>query len=299
MKNERTMAMKKRYSINLYTNKAINIIYVTNIAQIVLLAFVTYTFVLYDNQQNLFKDNLDILMFFLVSISLVNNYIAIRDIKSIKHLHIQNVMQSKTLDEINDLNNTLRAQRHDFLNHLQVVYSLIELKSYDEVSNYIEMVYKDIKKVNRILKTSNTAINALLQAKVVDCEDNNILTDVKITTRLEELKVPSWEMCRVIGNLIDNAIDAVKYIAEKQFITIEINEVRDSYFFVVKNNGGIISNDMVDKIFVPGYTTKNEKNRGMGLAIVKEIVSKYHGDISVSSDDKVTAFSVKIPKRYN
>lgn len=291
--------MKKRYSINLYTNKAINIIYVTNIAQIVLLAFVTYTFVLYDNQQNLFKDNLDILMFFLVSISLVNNYIAIRDIKSIKHLHIQNVMQSKTLDEINDLNNTLRAQRHDFLNHLQVVYSLIELKSYDEVSNYIEMVYKDIKKVNRILKTSNTAINALLQAKVVDCEDNNILTDVKITTRLEELKVPSWEMCRVIGNLIDNAIDAVKYIAEKQFITIEINEVRDSYFFVVKNNGGIISNDMVDKIFVPGYTTKNEKNRGMGLAIVKEIVSKYHGDISVSSDDKVTAFSVKIPKRYN
>lgn len=291
--------MKKRYSINLYTNKAINIIYVTNIAQIVLLAFVTYTFVLYDNQQNLFKNNLDILMFFLVSISLVNNYIAIRDIKSIKHLHIQNVMQSKTLDEINDLNNTLRAQRHDFLNHLQVVYSLIELKSYDEVSNYIEMVYKDIKKVNRILKTSNTAINALLQAKVVDCEDNSILTDVKITTRLEELRVPSWEMCRVIGNLIDNAIDAVKCITEKQFITIEINEVRDSYFFVVKNNGGIISNDMVDKIFVPGYTTKNEKDRGMGLAIVKEIVSKYHGDISVSSDDKVTVFSVKIPKRYN
>ena len=291
--------MKKQYSINLYTNKAINIIYVTNIAQIVLLAFVTYTFVLYDNQQNLFKDNLDILMFFLVAISLVNNYIAIRDIKSIKHLHIQNVMQSKALDEINDLNNTLRAQRHDFLNHLQVVYSLIELKSYDEVSNYIEMVYKDIKKVNRILKTSNTAINALLQAKVVDCEDNNILTDVKITTRLEELKVPSWEMCRVIGNLIDNAIDAVRCITEKQFITIEINEVKDSYFFVVKNNGGIISNDMVDKIFVSGYTTKNEKDRGMGLAIVKEIVSKYHGDISVSSDDKVTVFSVKIPKRYN
>ena len=288
--------MKKNYSINLYTNKAINIIYITNIAQIVLLAFVTYTFVLNDNQQNLLKDNLDILLFFLVAISLINNYIAIRDIKSIKRLHIQNVMQNKTLGEINDLNNTLRAQRHDFLNHLQVVYSLIELESYDEVSNYIEMVYKDIKRVNRILKTSNTAINALLQAKLVDCDDNNILVDVLFTTRLDEVKAPSWEMCRVVGNLIDNAIDAVSCATEKQFITIEIREDQDHYFFVVKNNGGMISNDMLDKIFEPGYTTKDEKGRGMGLAIVKEIVAKYQGNISVSSDDKVTIFSFEIPK---
>ena len=73
-------------------------------------------------------------------------------------------MLGDSLTDINDLNHELRAQRHDFLNHLQVVYSLIELEDYQSAHNYIETVYKDIQKVSRVLKTAHPAVNAILQA---------------------------------------------------------------------------------------------------------------------------------------
>ena len=56
--------------------------------------------------------------------------------------------------QLNELNNTLRARRHDYLNHLQVVYGLMDLEQYDDANNYIEQVYAGIQKVNSVLKTS-------------------------------------------------------------------------------------------------------------------------------------------------
>ena len=58
-----------------------------------------------------------------------------------------------SLDDLNKLNNTMRAQRHDFMNHLQVVHSLIELKEHDEANAYIDRVYDQIEKVSSSLKT--------------------------------------------------------------------------------------------------------------------------------------------------
>ena len=192
------------------------------------------------------------------------------------------------------MNNTLRSQRHDFLNHLQVVYSLMEMDEYSEASNYIEKVYEDIKKVNRVLKTSNVAINALLQAKQLDCEERGIAVGLKISTALDKLIVPSWEMCRILGNLIDNAMDATEENLSK-LIQIEILEELKSYKFIVKNNGFMIHKDIVDKIFQPGFTTKGEKGQGMGLAICKGIIDRYGGKIELESNQTYTVFEITIP----
>ena len=64
------------------------------------------------------------------------------------------------------LNSTLRAQRHDYLNHLQVVYGMMELEEYEELHAYLEPVYKDMLKTGKALKTSKPAINALIKAKM-------------------------------------------------------------------------------------------------------------------------------------
>ena len=75
-----------------------------------------------------------------------------------------------TIGQMEDFNNTLRSQRHDFLNHLQVVYSLIEMQEYEEANAYIDKVYGAITSVSRVIKTANPAINALLTVKSAACE---------------------------------------------------------------------------------------------------------------------------------
>ncbi|MFA5524566.1 MAG: ATP-binding protein [Tissierellales bacterium] len=284
-----------RKNFNMYINKAIGIMYATNLLQALLVIAVMFFYLSRDSLIFLPMNIFDVLVIGLVAISLINCYLVLRDIRFVKDLNLQNIMKSKSLENITQLNHLLRAQRHDFLNHLQVVYSLIELNEFDEASNYIETVYEDIKKVNKSLKTVNTAINALLQAKLLDCENKGILADLHIDTRLENLLIPSWEMCRVLGNLIDNAIDAVRELREKGFVNIEIEEKDSNYVFTIKNNGKQIPEELKDKIFEPGYTTKKDRGEGMGLAITKSITEKYNGKIFVDSIQSVTIFRVCIP----
>ena len=85
-------------------------------------------------------------------------------------------MLSDMVAQMDALNRSLRAQRHDFLNHLQVVFSLIEMDEQKEAADYIEKVYGDMQSVSRAMRTDNPAINALLRAKLADCEAAGVLT---------------------------------------------------------------------------------------------------------------------------
>ncbi len=207
-------------------------------------------------------------------------------------------MLGDSLTDINDLNHELRAQRHDFLNHLQVVYSLIELEDYQSAHNYIETVYKDIQKVSRVLKTAHPAVNAILQAKADMCEKRGITMTLNISTSLSDLKIPSWEFCRVLGNIIDNAIYALEKdsVKTERQITVMLGEDLHHYFFEISNNGPAIPPTLWKNIFEPGFTTKKQEGQGMGLAICHEIMEDYNGSLSVFSNEERTAFSGSVPR---
>ena len=207
-------------------------------------------------------------------------------------------MLGESLDGINALNNDLRAQRHDFLNHLQVVYSLIELKDYSSAHQYIETVYTDIQKVSRILKTAHPAVNAILQAKADMCEKRGIAVTLDITTALGDLRIPSWEFCRVLGNIIDNAIYALEKSqprAERR-VSISLREDLHHHYFEIANNGPAIPETQLKHIFEPGFTTKKLDGQGMGLSICREIMSESHGTLTVNSTAERTAFIGVIPR---
>ena len=125
-------------------------------------------------------------------------------------------MLSDMVAQMDALNRSLRAQRHDFLNHLQVVFSLIEMEEQQEAADYIEKVYGDMQSVSRAMRTDNPAINALLRAKLADCEAAGVLTEMDVSGSWRELPMPAWEMCRVFSNLMDNAIDALEDTADKR-----------------------------------------------------------------------------------
>ena len=200
----------------------------------------------------------------------------------------------ETVTQMSDLNIAMRAQRHDFLNHLQVVYSLIEMGEYEEANRYIEQVYGDIQSLSQALKTACAPVNALLRAKMAEAQQKNVKMEVTVHAVWDALPLPAWEMCRVLGNLIDNALDALNGEANPR-LEITLSEDVKSFSFEVKNNGPMIPEKMQQSIFEPGISMKGE-GRGMGLHIARETMRGAAGDLTVESSEAFTAFRGFLPK---
>ncbi len=200
----------------------------------------------------------------------------------------------ETVTQMSDLNVALRVQRHDFLNHLQVVYSLIEMREYEEANRYIEQVYGDIQSVSQALKTACAPVNALLRAKMAEAQQRGIDVELSVHAVWEKLPLPAWEMCRVLSNLIDNAMDALEGRNSPRLL-ITLNEDVKSFSFEVKNNGPAIPEKLLSSIFEPGFSGKGE-GRGMGLHIARETMRGAAGDLTVESSEEYTAFRGFLPK---
>jgi two-component system, LytTR family, sensor histidine kinase AgrC len=237
-----------------------------------------------------------LLLFIIIMAVLISSFLTVKNVSKKSKSNKQYEMVRDSLIQVEKLNNTLRGQRHDFMNHLQVVYGLMEMEEYIEARDYIEKVFNDIQKVSSVLKTGNPAINALLQAKLLYCEKRNIKLELFITTRLVALKIPSWEFCRILGNLIDNSIYALREKEHDKFIELHLSEDIKNYYFKIKNNGPQIPATVKEMIFEPGFTTKGSEGEGMGLAISKEILEEYGGSIMVYSNSDETSFEGSVAK---
>ncbi len=198
--------------------------------------------------------------------------------------------------QLENLNSELRAQRHDYLNHLQVVYGLMELEEYDELLDYLQPVYKDMQKTGKALKTSKPAINALLKAKMDEAESRKIDFYIEVKSDLKNLEVEDWELCKVIANLLDNAMTALEEKEGEKKISLEIMEDKEGYRFDVSNNGPMILPEMQEMIFRQGISTKKGEGHGMGLYIVANVVKSYKGTIKLTSEENETTFSFSLPK---
>lgn len=222
----------------------------------------------------------------------------IREAVTTRKIAEQTRMIEEAYGQLEDLNATLRCQRHDFMNHLQVVFSLTEMQEYDEAMQYIERIYGDIQRVSGVLKTSIPAVNALIAAKSADCEERGIGFDTEIASPWKDLPVSGWEMCRILGNLIDNAIDAIRESGDiiDKHIRVALGETPNAFIFSVINNGPQIPARHLSSLFQLGFTTKSE-GHGSGLSIVAEIMETYGGKISVESTPSQTIFSGTIPKQ--
>jgi len=225
----------------------------------------------------------------LVIISLAGTLVSLLLVHPILLLRMHLKQAEESIGNLTGLNRTLRAQRHDFLNHLQVVYSLIESGDFSEAKAYIEKEYESVEKVSSVMRTSIPAVNAILQAKRVMCEDRGISVSIDVRTTLHELPVPAWEFCRVLGNLIDNAIHALSDSGSNGALSIELFEDLSQYRFSVKNNGPVIPDELLEKIFEAGFST-SENGDGMGLPICHRILTRHGGYLNVVSTPEQTIF---------
>ncbi len=211
-----------------------------------------------------------------------------------KHEHTQHM--EGIVADLETLNSAMRAQRHDFKNHLQVLSALLEMEEYEEASEYIKKLNVNLRTLGKAMKTSLPALNALLLAKTSVCEQKRIVLELEVKTVLDELPIAPWQLCLLLANLIDNAIDA---IAGEEMtggrILAALTEDPFAYRIEVANNGPPIPERIRDKIFRPDVSTKGE-GRGMGMSIVLGILDECDGEIEFKSDVESTVFRVRLPR---
>ena len=259
-----------------------------------MLALAIYVFT--DEFNHVLQDSLgDILILMLTVVVIWGAVVDIREAVKTGRMHVQLHGLDETVTQMTDMNHALRAQRHDFLNHLQVVYSLMEMEEFSEAQQYISQVYGNIQALSRQLKTACAPVNALLRAKTTEAEGKKIRLFVDVKAAWKDLPLPAWEMCRVLSNLIDNAMDALAGKKDAA-ITVTLKEDVRSFSFSVANNGPMIAAEAAEKIFEAGFSGKGE-GRGMGLHICRKTLRQYEGDLTVSSTETETVFSGYVPKQ--
>ncbi|AEG16102.1 signal transduction histidine kinase regulating citrate/malate metabolism [Desulfofundulus kuznetsovii DSM 6115] len=202
--------------------------------------------------------------------------------------------QAKHIQDLEEMIRNIRAQRHDFISHLQAVYGMLQMGKLESAREYLAEVTGDIRILTQTLKLKSPEVAALVQQKAALAASRNISFGLVIETDLSKVTVRPHNLNRILGNLLDNAMDAVAFLATRdRYIRLEINEDEENYIISVGNSGPGIREDLMEKIFEPGFSTKGE-NRGLGLAIVRGIVEQHGGQVRLTSPP--TIFTVTLPK---
>lgn len=201
---------------------------------------------------------------------------------------------AEELTGVKELTWDLRAQNHEFLNKLQTIAGLIQLDEADKALEYIfhtVEVQDDLIKILR--RIDNTSLQGLILAKYNSAVEGKINFELSNRSYMKELpnNINVQDLLCIVGNLLENSIEEVKGNKDS-FISLEITQI-DKLVIVVKNNGSRISEDIIEKIFDRGFTTKKGE-RGFGLYSIKEIVESSNGKLFLSSDDDMTEWKIEI-----
>ena len=195
-----------------------------------------------------------------------------------------NHTQDVYLKDIENMFTSIRGQRHDFLNHVQVIRSMIERDKIEDLKRYTGDLIGEIDEVNEIIHIGHPAIAALIQAKIAKSMSEKIRFSFHFSgLQYISSGIKSIDIVKIMGNLIDNAFDEVSMHPQTQrWVEIQ-GHVKDRVFqLTVKNPILEFSDFALSSFFQPGFTTKNqESHSGLGLSIIKEIAERYQGKVNV------------------
>ena len=119
----------------------------------------------------------------------------------------QDSVLRKQRDEVQNIYQTMRAWRHDYHNHMQSIKALIEMDKMKELSEYLDNLEKDLDSIDIAIRTGNVGLDAILSSKVSIARKNDI--EVNCTANVpQDLTVSDVHLCAIVGNLMDNAIEA-------------------------------------------------------------------------------------------
>jgi two-component system CitB family sensor kinase len=204
----------------------------------------------------------------------------------------------RELHAVDALSDALRAQQHEFANRMHTVAGLIELGDRDAAIRYALEISGASAGLAEAIRESVEApeIAAMLLAKTTVAAERDVQLVLTEDSRLAEGGVDTNTLLTIIGNLIDNAIDAAAGAPPPARVDVRLIGGEDNVTIEVIDSGRGVSDEMQSRIFTDGFTTKSGdgRHRGIGLALVHRLVSRAGGTISLECS-RATTFRVVLP----
>ena len=208
----------------------------------------------------------------------------------------------RELDGERGLTESLRAQQHEFANRMHAVAGMLELGLPEEALRFVLEVQGTSAELDKTLRTHIGApqIVGLLLGKAAEASEHGIEFVIDPDTCLGEAPEKVQALTTILGNLIDNAFEALATVAAPRRVIVGIIEDSDQLTVLVTDNGPGLPPGAGEEIFRDGYSTKTtqlpSRQRGLGLALIQRMVTRMGGTIEVS-EGPGARFRVQLPRQ--
>lgn len=228
---------------------------------------------------------------FMISLFIMGTYIKAMQRKTVIST------QDAVSENIMELLKTFKAQQHDFLNHLQVISGLCQMQNLNELREYLKGLMKETRTMDKTLGIGNPILAALINAKIALAEARGIMLHLDIESDFLGINYAAADLSRILGNLINNAMDAIESRETGKEVRLKIRDQGSSFICWVENPWtGELPPRRV--LFSPGFSTKQGEHSGLGLYICRQLTHRLHGELDYrfSPEEGQVSFILSIPR---
>ena len=194
--------------------------------------------------------------------------------------------------EVDNMYRQIRGWRHDYRNHIQTMKAYATAGDWEAIGRYLDLLDEDLTTVDTVIKTGNAMTDAILNSKISLARSKGIqvTADAHIPVRL---KTGEIDLCCIIGNLFDNAIDASMQLPESQRLIRVYMDMKNTQLYISFTN--FTAGKKMQKVGGLFRTTKGE-GHGFGLVRIDAIVERLDGYISRNSEDGAFTTEILLPQ---
>lgn len=207
----------------------------------------------------------------------------------LKLVEYQTEQSEKHLNEVRSIHKEMRGYKHDFHHHLQALKGQLEAGEVERALAYIEQLDNQLMNVDTLLKTGNVSLDAILSAKIAQAKAENIAVTVKANVP-DQLTISDLELSIIIGNLLDNAIEACRTVTGERFIRIFISMKGNMLYFSMLNGAGA-KRKKTGSLFA----THKDGVHGFGLRRAEAILEEHGGWVKYNSEDGAFTSEFLVP----
>lgn len=187
-------------------------------------------------------------------------------------------------EQLEKMNTEIRRFKHDYINHVKCMDSMILSKEFDDLSKYFHKISDSFPNTSFLFETGNYIANAILTEKQVNSPDNILIEFNGVVPK----NIDNTDLCIILSNALDNAVEACCLCNEDKKIISVYSGLKHGYFVLKITNPTISVN--ADGSFA---TTKSDKtNHGFGLTNIKRTVKKYDGYVSTSCENNIFTLNI-------
>ena len=201
----------------------------------------------------------------------------------------QSELIEKQVREIQNMYRQVRGWRHDYRNHINNMKIQLSQENYDGLSDYLNELADDLDTVDTVIKTGNVMADAILNSKLNVAEKMNVQLNVKANVP-EMLPMSDVELCSLLGNMLDNAVEACGTLPEEErFMRVYIGKLKGQLYLSVQNSAGKVRKEK------GSYLSTKEGEHGYGLFRIDRVAKKYGGYVNRQNEEGVFATELLIP----